>query len=102
MLVFGKEPFGVDRGHAAGAGGGDGLAIDRILRVAAGENAGDVCLHRAAFGLYIAYVVHLQPAFEKLGIRPVADGDKNSLYGKEAVFLCLVVVNIDTRDPRVL
>ena len=31
--------LGVDRGHAARAGGGDGLAVDVILHVAAGEHA---------------------------------------------------------------
>ena len=30
--------LGVDGGHAAGAGGGDGLAVDVVLDVATGED----------------------------------------------------------------
>ncbi len=30
-----------ERGHAAGAGGGDGLAVAAVLHVAAGKDAGD-------------------------------------------------------------
>ena len=42
-VVAGLEPaLGVDGGHAAGAGGGDGLAVDVVLDVAAGEDAVDV------------------------------------------------------------
>src|SRR4051812_7184362 len=33
--------LGIDRGHAAGSGCGDGLAIHVVLDVAAGEDAGD-------------------------------------------------------------
>ena len=34
--------LGIERGHAAGAGAGDGLAVDVVLHVAGGEHAGDV------------------------------------------------------------
>ena len=41
--VAGFEPaFAVDGCHAAGAGGGDGLAVGVVLHVAAGEDAVDV------------------------------------------------------------
>ena len=33
--------FDFEGGHAAGAGGGDGLAVAAVLDVAAGEDAGD-------------------------------------------------------------
>src|SRR5712664_1719702 len=50
--ALGGEPaLGVDGGHAAGAGGGDGLAIDRVGRVARGEHAGDAGLGRSRLDL---------------------------------------------------
>ena len=42
-VVQGFEPaFGVDRCHAAGSGGGDGLAVVVVDDVAAGEHARDL------------------------------------------------------------
>ena len=38
--IGGEEAFGVDSGHAAGSGCGDGLAINVILAIAAGEDSG--------------------------------------------------------------
>ena len=37
--VRGEPALGLERGHAAGAGGGDGLAVDEVLDVAGGEDA---------------------------------------------------------------
>ena len=37
-----EPPFAVDRCHTPGTSGGNGLAIDVILHIAAGENAFDV------------------------------------------------------------
>jgi hypothetical protein len=49
------EPaLGLDRGHAAGAGGGDGLAVDLVLNVAAGEDAFDASARRAGVGEDVA------------------------------------------------
>ena len=39
--VFFEELFHFERGHAAGAGGGDSLAVAAVLDVAAGKDAGD-------------------------------------------------------------
>ena len=44
ILLILQKPLRVDRGHAAAAGGGDRLAVNVILDVAAGEDAGDVGL----------------------------------------------------------
>src|SRR5579875_3018692 len=46
QLVFlrGEKALGFESGHAAGAGGGDGLAIAVILNVAGGEDAFDAGL----------------------------------------------------------
>ncbi len=40
VAVFFEEFFGFEGGHAAGAGGGDGLAVAAVLHVSAGEDAG--------------------------------------------------------------
>src|SRR5690606_8541865 len=37
-----EKTFGVDGGHTSGSGGGDGLAVIRILSVAACKNAFDI------------------------------------------------------------
>ena len=34
--------FDFERGHAAGTGGGDGLAVATVLHIAAGVDAGDL------------------------------------------------------------
>ena len=47
----GEEFLGVERGHAAGAGGGDRLAVDLVHHVAAGEHAGDAGPGRAGLDL---------------------------------------------------
>jgi hypothetical protein len=39
--VRGDEPFGLERRHAAHAGGGHGLAEHLVLDVAGGEDAGN-------------------------------------------------------------
>ena len=41
MPLMGEPAFGVERGHAAAAGGGDGLAIIVVGHVAGGEHAFD-------------------------------------------------------------
>ena len=39
-FVFGDVFFGFQRRHAAGSGGGDGLAENFVLHIAGGEHAG--------------------------------------------------------------
>jgi len=41
-LLILQKPLGVDGRHAAGTGGGDRLAVDVILHVAAGKHARDI------------------------------------------------------------
>ena len=43
VIVFFEELFRVDRGHAAGPGSGNGLAIAVILHVARDEDARNIC-----------------------------------------------------------
>ena len=55
------EPaLGFDRGHAAGAGGGHGLAVDVVLHVAGGEHAFDAGLRGAGLGADVAVLVELE------------------------------------------
>ena len=42
MFLTFQKSFRLDGGHAAGAGGGDGLAVNAILHVAGGENSGNI------------------------------------------------------------
>src|SRR4051812_19466442 len=53
-IRLGKELLGVERGHAAGAGGGDRLAVDLVHHVAAGEDAGHARPRRPLRDLDIA------------------------------------------------
>src|SRR4051812_5573581 len=61
-----EEPLGVDGGHAARASGSDGLAVDRIGRVAGGEDAVDAGARGARLHLEIADRVHLELPLEEL------------------------------------
>ena len=72
-----QEPLRFDRGHAAGTGRGDGLAVMMVLHVAGGENAFDVRF-RAVVRDQVAVFVHIQLAFEELRVGIVADGDENA------------------------
>src|SRR5690606_916172 len=79
LLRILQPPLSVQRGHAARTGAGDGLAIDVILYVAGGEDAGHgghgCHAGQAALGDDVA-VLHLELAFEDAGVGLVADGDE--------------------------
>src|SRR6185312_5953579 len=67
-VMLGFEPaFGVDGGHAARTGGGDGLAVGVVLHVATHEHALDVRRRRAGLGDQVPVVVHLEDALEQVG-----------------------------------
>ena len=74
--------FSVERGLAARGGAGDGLAVNVILHIAGGEHTGLAGRGRiagvAALGDQIARAIHLQLAFEDVGIWLVANGDKDA------------------------
>ena len=62
----GFEPaFGVDGGHAARPGRGDGLAVGVVLDVTAGEHPGDVGGGRAALGDEVAGGVDIELRVEQ-------------------------------------
>ena len=57
LCMFGQKPFGVQGGHAAGTGGGDGLAVDFVLNITGGENAFSRGFGSAGPGLDIARLI---------------------------------------------
>ena len=79
LIFLRREIFlGVERGHAAGAGGGDRLAVDFVHHVAAGEHALDAGPRRARLDPDIAVAIEVELALEQLGRRLVADGDERA------------------------
>nr|GEU28440.1 hypothetical protein [Tanacetum cinerariifolium] len=84
LLLRFEVALGIQRGHAAGAGAGDGLAVDMVLHVAGGKHAGSGGGGGHAFGaragLDVA-VVHVQLAFEDARVRLVADGHEQAVHG---------------------
>src|SRR5689334_20995868 len=80
-LSFGFEiTLGFHGGHAARAGGGDGLAVSAILHVAGMEHAGNVGA-RAAFRDDVAFRIGFDLAPENLGVGNVPDGHEEAVYG---------------------
>ena len=61
--VAGKMAFGVQRCHAAGARGGYRLAVDLILHIAAGKNAGNAGFGGPGLGFDVADLIQLDLAF---------------------------------------
>src|SRR5580700_4514683 len=71
----------IERGHAARAGGGDGLAVDVIGYVAGGKHPGNaggggITVESAPDGEVA--LAHRELAVEKCGIGGVADGDEET------------------------
>src|SRR5689334_19985138 len=73
VILVREVVLGVDRRHAAAAGGGDGLAVERIGHVAGGEHARDRGARRAWRDLEIAALVHRHLAGEERGVGLMAD-----------------------------
>src|SRR4051794_21844935 len=71
---LGEPALGVDRGGHTGAGRGDGLAVDVVDHVTAGEDAVDVRAGAGVLHLDVPLVVQLELAGEQLAARVVADG----------------------------
>src|SRR5260370_34615554 len=78
FVVLFQELFGVQGGHAAGAGGRDCLAIAMVLHIASDENAGDGRL-AAIQGNKVAVGIHFEFATEDNSVGVVADRDKDTI-----------------------
>src|SRR5680860_1278477 len=81
-----QVPLGVEGAHAAGAGGGDRLAVDAVDHVADGEDAGQVGLGRAGLGADVAVLVGVDLVDDDLGFGDVADRDERP-FGAEILAL---------------
>ena len=95
-LAF-QPTLGVDGGHAAGAGRGDGLAIHMILNITTGEHALDIGM-RSGVGEQVPVVFEIELTDEEVGVRSVPDGHKNPGHGKFALFAGVRVHQGHARD----
>src|ERR1017187_7391997 len=79
--VFFEELFRFQRGHAAGAGSGDGLTVAAVLDVAAGKDAGDglaiVRREDIAVGEDVAVGIQIELAVKHLRVGDVADAEEH-------------------------
>ena len=83
-IGLGQELLGVERGHAAGAGGGDRLAVDLVHHIAAGKDAGHGGAGRARLDADIAVIV--EPGTTKTSVPGVfACGDVMDKIYRQAV-----------------
>ena len=71
-------PLRIDRRHAAGAGGGNRLAVDMVLDIAAGKDTGDIGLG-AVVGEDVSGRIEIELADEQFGIGLMADGDEQAV-----------------------
>jgi hypothetical protein len=82
--------FYFEGGHAAGAGGGDGLAVAAVLDVSAGEDAGDDLAVEGGEdvvpGEDVAVFVEIEHALEGGGVGDVADAEEHEADGKDVLF----------------
>jgi hypothetical protein len=79
--VFFEVFFNLESGHAAGACGGDGLAVAAVLNVSAGEDARDDLAVEGSedvvAGEDVAFRVDVDQAPEGFGVGDVADGEEH-------------------------
>jgi hypothetical protein len=82
--------FYFEGSHAAGAGGGDGLAVAAVLDVSAGEDAGDGFAveggEDVVAGEDVAVVVEVHHALEGFGVGGVADAEEHEADGEDVLF----------------
>src|ERR1700677_2430129 len=87
--VFFEVLFYFEGGHAAGAGGGDGLAVAAVLDVSAGEDAGDDSAvdggEDVVLGEDVAVVVEGEHALEGGGVGDVADAEEHGGDGEDVL-----------------
>src|SRR4051812_18267426 len=74
-LLF-QESLNFQRGHAAGSGGGDGLAIATVLHISAGEDTGHTGENVVA-SFDVTIVVGVEQSLKHAGVRNVSDAEKH-------------------------
>src|SRR5450755_611129 len=95
VFVLFEKLFGVHRGHATGARGGDGLPIAVILHVAGDKHAGDFGF-AAIRGQQIAVGVGFQLAAEGSGVGVVADSHEDTVNFDVASFIGIGITQANT------
>jgi hypothetical protein len=98
--------FDLEGGHAAGAGGGDGLTVAAVLDVSAGEDAGEkLAIERGenvVAGDDVALGVEVDHAAEGFGVGDVADGEEHEGDGQDVRFARDLVFDAEALDVFVL
>src|SRR5439155_856208 len=81
---FRRQPaFGIERGHASGAGGGDRLPVVIVGDVSGGEDPLDTGVRPLGrCPLNVPFLVELELAPEEISIGGVADGGKVATRGQ--------------------
>lgn len=104
--MFFEVLFDLEGGHAAGAGGGDGLAIAAVLNVSAGKDAGEEFAveggEDVVAGEDVALRVEVYHAAEGFGVGDVADGEKHEGDGQNVLFAGDLVFDAEALDVLVL
>ena len=97
MFVFFQKLFRIDCGHAAGARGGDRLAVAVVLHVAGDKDAGNI-REAAVLGDQVAVGIHFQFSFEDGRVRIVADSYKNAIERQLAMLFGIGVAQAYALD----
>jgi hypothetical protein len=104
--VFFEVFFNLERGHAAGAGGGDGLAVAAVLDVSAGEDAGKKFAveggEDVVAGEDVTLGVEIDHAPEGFGIWDVADGEEHEGDRQDVHLVGDLVFDAEALDVLVL
>src|SRR5260370_4756962 len=99
-LIFTKalEPaFSINCGATAVPGGGDCLTIAMISYIACGKNTWNI-RHRVFNGNDISNLIHIKNVLEQVGIRPMSNGQEETLYRQNTFLVRLHIVKTQTSN----
>ena len=91
--MFRKITLSFQGRHTARAGGGDGLAVDLVLHVAAGKDTFDAGFGGAGDGLDVADIVEIKLALKESGVGLVPNSVKKPAGG-----YCFFIIGFDMAD----
>jgi hypothetical protein len=104
--VFFEILFDLEGGHAARAGGSDGLTVAAVLDVSAGEDAGEKFAVESSedvvAGEDVALGVEVDHAAEGFGVGDVADGEEHEGDRQNVLFAGDLVFDAEALDVLVL
>ena len=97
--------FCFEGGHAAGAGGGDGLAVATVLNISAGVDAGEDFAveggEDVVLGEDVAVVVEVEETLEGEGVGDVADAEEHEVDGEDGLLAVGAVAQAQALDVLV-